>query len=152
MSGLSFTAPSIAGKDLLDKPVRIPEDLPPGPCVLMLAFSPGHQSEAVSWVPALTDLATSGKATIRQLIVLPAFAKIGERIVIDQLLKTVPPEAHDATVLVFSDPGDVAKSVGAEDTSHVALALVDASRHVVWTGSGPHAPATEAALRAALGA
>jgi len=152
MSDLSITAPSIEGKDLLQQAIRIPEDLPPGPCILLFAFSPAHQSEAMTWVPALTDLAVSRKVAVRQIIVLPAFAKVGERIVLDQLVKIVPSEAHDATVLVFSDQGALARSIGAGDTNHITLALVDASRHIVWTASGPHTSETETALRAQVAA
>jgi hypothetical protein len=152
MSDLSLTVPSIEGKDLLQRPIRIPEDLPPGPCILLFAFSPGHQGEAMTWVPSLTDIASSGTVTVRQIIVLPAFAKMGERIALGQLSKLVPAEAHDATILAFADQGVIAKSVGATDTNHIAIVLLDAARRISWIGSGPHETETEAALRAQIAA
>jgi hypothetical protein len=142
----------IEGQDLLRTAVRLPQDLPPGPCVVLFAFSPGHQSDARSWLPALTKLATSGAASVRQVIVLPAFAKLGERIVFDQLLKTVPPEAHTATIVAFTDTDAVARAVGAADTKNIVLALIDGGRSIVWTGSGGHTPELESALRTEIGA
>jgi hypothetical protein len=142
----------IEGQDLLHTAVRLPQDLPPGPCVVLFAFSPGHQSEARSWVPALTDLATSRTASVRQVIVLPPFAKLGERIVFDQLLKSVPPEAHTATIVAFTDPDAVAKAAGAADTKSIIVTLLDDRRSIVWTGSGAHSAELESALRAKIGA
>ena len=140
MPDQSMTALAIEGKDLLQHPVRVPADLPPGPCVLIFAFSPAHESEAKTWVPTLTDLATNGKATVRQVIVL------------HQLMKVVPEEARDATILAFGDQGAVARSAGAANTDHIAVALLDASRSVVWTSTGAHTPDAETALRARIAA
>jgi hypothetical protein len=152
MADLSLAAPTIEGKDLLQRLVRIPEDLPPGPCILLFAFSPAQEREARTWLPALTDLALSAKLTVRQIIVLPGFAKFAEKIAIDEALKMVPPEGHDATIIAFADQGAVATSIGAADTKHIALALVDTGRRIVWTGSGQHTGENEAALRAQIAA
>jgi len=143
-------APTLAGNNLARKLVRIPGDLPPGPSVLMFAFSPMHQSEAMSWAQTLRSLVESGRAGALQVIVLPSIAKLGEGMLIEQLKKTVPAEAHEGTVLAFTDPGAVAKAAGAPDAGKVALVLIDGARTIAWSAVGPHTSELESGLLAAL--
>lgn len=52
--------PSVTAHDLEGHEVRVPEDLPAGPRIVMLAFQRWHTELIETWEPALQALAAAG--------------------------------------------------------------------------------------------
>jgi hypothetical protein len=142
--GACYALPRIAGQDMADTPVTLPDDLLAPATVIVLAFDDGQQLATLTEedpqvgylsLAPLPDLA----APIRVLVTLPMKAA------------ATTPALRAATIVSFlDDQAAFLAALGIEGTDDAALLVVNRAGQVLWRGDGAYTPAAEAALRGAL--
>jgi hypothetical protein len=119
--------------------------------LLVLTFQRDQFDDMRSWAPVVTRLAEERGLEHLALPILPRAASWLRRVIDPAMAKAIEPHAHrHRTATCYTDKEAFMAGVGVSDEARVVLVLVDATGRVTWRGAGPRAPATEAALVAAL--
>jgi hypothetical protein len=118
--------PSVSAKDLEGREVRIPEDLPPTPRIVMLAFRRWHQDLIDTWEPALREL----ESRCRELSVweVPALSRLylPVRGFIDGGMRAgIPdPASRRHTLTAYTDLSTLARELGLPSLETIYLLLL----------------------------
>ena len=144
--------PSILAHSLEGKRIRLPEDLPSGPRVVVLAFQRWHTALIETWEPALQAL----EARCRELSVweVPALSRLylPARGFIDGGMRAgiVDPEARRHTLTAYTDLKALARELELPSLETIYLLLLGPEGTIVWRGEGPADAEQTTALEQAL--
>jgi hypothetical protein len=144
--------PPVLAHDLEGKRIRIPEDLPAGPHVVIVAFERWQQTQADSWEPALQEL----EERCRELSVweVPALSRLylPARGFIDGGMRAGIPdiEARRHTLTAYTDLRSLAGALQLPSLETIYVLLLAPDGTIVWQGSGEADAAQTAALGRAL--
>jgi hypothetical protein len=144
--------PALRVRDLEGAHYVIPDELPGGPHVIMLAFQRWHQTLVEQWKSALEDIVTERPGT--EVWEVPSLST-GWRLLrsgIDGGMRAGIPDVgvRRHTLTAYTDLGALARALELEslDTIHVFVVGCDGAVH--WHGQGEPTTAALAALEAAL--
>ena len=144
--------PSIVARDLEGGDVRVPEDLPAGPRVVILAFRRSHTRLIETWEPALQSL----EARCRELSVweVPALSRLylPARSFIDGGMRTgiVDKDARLHTLTAYTNLTALARQLNLPSLDTIYLLLVDPDGTILWKGEGSADEGQVKALHEAL--
>ena len=130
--------PALSVRDLEGTHHTIPDDLPGGPHVLVVAFQQWHQSIVDRWKPPLKELADRHPGT--QVWEVPSISR-GYRLFrsgIDGGMAAAIPDVRVRrhTLTAYTDLGALARDLDIHSLDTVHVFLVDCSGHVLWTAEG----------------
>jgi hypothetical protein len=144
--------PSVLAKDLEGREVRIPEDLPPTPRIVMLAFQRWHQGLIETWGPTLQAL----ESRCRELSVweVPALSRLylPVRGFIDGGMRAgIPdPASRQHTLTAYTDLSALARELGLPSLETIYLLLLAPDATIAWRGEGAADAEQAAALNRAV--
>ncbi|MBN1859683.1 hypothetical protein JW848_10860 [Candidatus Bipolaricaulota bacterium] len=144
--------PSVVARDLEGREVRVPEDLPAGPRIVMLAFQRWHTDLIETWEPALQALETR----CRELSVweVPALSRLylPARAFIDGGMRAgiVDKDARQHTLTAYTNLSALARELGLSSLDTIHLLLVAPDGTILWRGEGAASEAQVSALTKAL--
>ena len=146
--------PALNVRDLEGAEHVIPDGLPGGPHIIILAFQQWHQSLVEQWKPSLEALALRHPGT--EVWEVPSLSS-GYRLFrggIDGGMRAgIPdPETRRHTLTVYTDLHALAKDLEIDALDTVQLFLVDCSGTILWRASGEPDAATVQSLEAAVAA
>ena len=130
--------PSVTAHDLEGHEVRVPEDLPAGPRIVMLAFQRWHMELIETWEPALQAL----EARCRELSVweVPALSRVylPARAFIDGGMRAgiVDTDARLHTLTVYTNLSALARELELSSLETIYLLLVAPDGTILWQGEG----------------
>ena len=144
----SVTFPTVEARNLQGLGVTLPSAFEGDRNVVVVAFKRDHQALVDSWVPWLEaqaavdpglrfyEIPTIGRiwAPVRNMIDGGMARAIKEPVVLQR------------TLTVYGDVNRLTRPLAITDTSTIAVFLVDADGTVLWSGAGPFADASAAAL------
>jgi hypothetical protein len=144
--------PPLKVHDLEGTAHTIPDDLPGGPHLLVVAFQRWHQSIVDDWTPPPTAAAKRHPGT--EVWEVPSLSK-GYRLFrggIDGGMAAAIPDisARRHTLTAYTDLRQLANDLGLANLDTVHVYLVDCSGHVLWRAEGEPTPEALSALEAAL--
>jgi hypothetical protein len=144
--------PPLKVRDLEGTAHTIPDDLPGGPHLLVMAFQRWHQSIVDDWTPSLTALA--GRHPGTEVWEVPNLSK-GFRLFrsgIDGGMAAAIPDvsARRHTLTANTDLRELAGDLGLTSLDTVHVYLVDCSGHILWQAEGEPTSEALAAFEAAL--
>ena len=144
--------PSMTARSLEGKRIRLPEDLPSGPRLVVLAFQRWHTDLIETWEPTLKALeARCQEVTVWEV---PALSRLylPARGFIDGGMRSgiVDPEARSHTLTAYTDLKALARALDLPSLETIYLLLVDPDGTIVWRGEGPADAEQTAALENAL--
>jgi hypothetical protein len=131
--------PSVFAHDLEGRKIRIPEDLPSGPRIVVLAFERWHTDLIETWEPGLRAL----EARCRELSIweVPALSRLylPARAFIDGGMRAgiVDPEARRHTLTAYTDLKALARQLELPSLETIYLMLLGPEGTIVWRGEGP---------------
>lgn len=129
--------PELDARGLGGRPYRLPDDLPPGPRIVVVAFQRWQTSMMAAWLPYLEGLRRERPhLSVWQLPVLSRVYAPARRY-IDGSMRTGTEgiEAH-STLTVYTDVSFFASELSLPSLDTIYVLLVDAVGEVVWSGSG----------------
>jgi len=147
-----ITFPTITAHDLEGRAVRIPDDLPAGYRIVILAFQRRHTELIATWEPTLQELETRR----RELSVweVPALSRLysparaliagGMRAGIADL------KARGHTLTVYTNRKALARNLDLSSLETIYVLLLASDGEVVWRGEGAADEAQLRSLRMAL--
>jgi hypothetical protein len=151
--GACYALPRIAGQDMADTPVTLPDDLLAPATVIVLAFDDGQQLATLNWLPVLQTL-TEEDPQVGYLSLAPLpdlAAPIRVLVTLPMKAAATTPAVRAATIVSFlDDQAAFLAALGIAGTDDAALLVVNRVGQVLWRGDGAYTPAAEAALRGAL--
>lgn len=146
--------PELHARDRDGHPVRLPDDVGPGPTLLIVSFTPQLATDVETWLPLAADLADAVPGFwCYDLLVLPEFPDTVEASLTDELRVATDGDGTD---------GDLARSLTAHtelaafkralvlDRPDRVYALVLRDGHVAWRAFGPLTIPLERRLRATV--
>ena len=144
--------PPLKVRDLEGTEHTIPDDLPGGPHVLVVAFQRWHQSIVDRWTPPLEVLAQRHPGT--EVWEVPSISK-GYRLFrsgIDGGMAAAIPDVsvRRHTLTAYTDMHALARDLELSSMETVHVFLVDCSGHVLWRAEGEPSPVLLEELEAAL--
>ena len=146
------TFPSVKARDLEGHEVRIPEDLPTGPRIVVLAFQRWHTELIETWEPALKAL----EERCRELSVweVPALSRLylPARALIDGGMRSgiVDKDARLHTLTAYTNLSALARDLGLPSLETIYLLLVAPDGTILWRGEGAADEEKSSALKQAL--
>lgn len=146
--------PALKVRDLEGAEHVIPDGLPGGPHVIILAFQQWHQSLVGQWMPSLEAMASRYPGT--EVWEVPSLSS-GYRLFrsgIDGGMRAgIPdPDTRRHTLTVYTDLHALAKALEIDTLDTVQLFLVDCSGTVLWRTSGEPDAASLGSLDTAVAA
>jgi hypothetical protein len=144
--------PPLKVRDLEGTNHTIPDDLPGGPHVLIVAFQQRHQAIVDRWTPPLADLAQRHPGT--EVWEVPSISR-GYRLFragIDGGMAAAIPDVgvRRHTLTAYTDLKALARELDITSFETVHVFLVDCSGHVLWTAQGEPSDKLLADLEAAM--
>ena len=144
--------PALKVRDLEGVDHVIPDGLPGGPHVVVVAFQRWHQSLVDEWKPQLTAVAEGHPGT--EVWEVPSISK-GYRIFrggIDGGMRAAIPDVdvRRHTLTAYTDLRAMARDLGIDSFDTVQLFLVDCQGTILWRASGEPTPEAIADLDAAI--
>lgn len=113
--------PSITGTTLNGAHMRIPEDLP-DPCVLLLAFRQGQQSDIDAWI---TTLEAAGIDALFELPMLGAKWRPFRAVIDGGMASNIADEVvRDRTITVYGQIGPVEQALALPNRAQVYAVVV----------------------------
>jgi hypothetical protein len=144
--------PDILAHDLEGREYRLPDGLPEGPRLIMVAFQRWHTVVLARWQPALERMVAEHPGTT--LWELPALSRMyaAARPYIDGGMRAgIPdPAARRMTLTTYTDLRAFGRALELPSFDTVYILLLDASGEVVWFGGGEADDAQLAGVHAAL--
>jgi hypothetical protein len=130
--------PALKVRDLEGTEHVIPDDLPGGPHVIVVAFQQWHQSLVNAWTPELETVARRHPGT--EVWEVPSISS-GYRLFrggIDGGMRAAIPDVNVRrhTLTVYTDVRAMAKDLGIETLDTIQLFLVDCQGTILWRASG----------------
>lgn len=144
--------PQIKARDLEGRDVALPDDLPPTPRVVILAFKRRHMELIETWEPVLETL----ESRCRQLSVweVPALSRVylPMRGFIDGGMRSgiTDPDARRHTLTAYTDLSSLAHDLGLPSLDTIYVLLLAPDGTIVWRGEGPADAEQTAAIRQAV--
>ena len=144
--------PSVIAHDLEGREIRVPEDLPAGPRIVMLAFQRWQTELIETWEPALQTL----EARCRELSVweVPALSRLylPARAFIDGGMRAgiVDKDSRLHTLTAYTNLSALARDLELPSLDTIYLLLVAPNGTIIWRGQGAADEEQIAALKQAL--
>lgn len=140
--------PQLAAKRLDQKPVQLPQELPPGRTLAVVVFTRDQRSEVQSWIDGLR---LKHDPSI-QWLKMPVLADPGDaalRTAIEQRLLARHTDETDRARLVpvFTDREAFVRSVGLSGVEHASVLVIDRDGNVLARAEGAFDEAKAQALR-----
>lgn len=144
--------PPLKVRDLEGHDYVIPDELPGGPHVIIIAFQQWHQMLIDAWSPGLRALAERHPGT--EVWEVPSLSK-GYRLFrsgIDGGMRAGIPDvnARRHTLTAYTDLGQLGAALGIDSFDTIHLFLVDCSGNILWRASGEVSDAQLAQLETAV--
>jgi hypothetical protein len=144
--------PALKVRDLEGTDYVIPDELPGGPHVIMLAFQQWQQSVIERWKGPLEAIAEVHPGT--EVWEVPSLSR-GYRLFrsgIDGGMRAGIPDTNVRrhTLTAYTDLGALAKALSLESFDDVYVFVVDCDGTIRWRGHGDPTPESLAALEAAV--
>ena len=144
--------PALQVRDLEGVDYVIPDELPGGPHVIILAFQQWHQLVVNKWKPPLKNIAERHPGT--EVWEVPSISR-GYRLFrssIDGGMRAgIPdPDVRRHTLTAYTDLGQLANALGIDSLDTVQVFVVDCDGTVRWHGEGEPSAQSLEALEAAL--
>jgi hypothetical protein len=131
--------PTVKARDLEGRVVRVPDDLPSGSHVFLIAFQRWHQPFVDGWRTFLdhAEERFPGMSVWELPILSRAYAPA--RLLIDGGMRSgVPdPEIRRSTLTVYTDVRSFQSSLEIASTETICVMLIDGAGEVSWNTSGP---------------
>jgi len=144
--------PPVTAKDLEGRQVRIPDDLPLGPRIVVLAFQRWHTKLIETWEPALRALET--RCAALSVWEVPALSRLylPVRGFIDGGMRAgiVDSDARRHTLTAYTDLSALAHELQLPSLETVYLFLLAPDGTIVWKGEGASDAEQTAALTKAI--
>ena len=144
--------PALRVRDLEGTEHVIPDDLPGGPHIVVLAFQQRHQMIVDEWKPSLEAIAEAHPGT--QVWEVPSLSR-GYRLFRSGIdggmaaaITDVDTRRH--TMTAYTDLGALARDLDLPSMDTVSVFLVECGGHVRWRASGEPSPELLADLGRAL--
>lgn len=127
--------PSITGTSLNGAHVRIPEDLP-DPCVLLLAFKQGQQSDIDAWIAALE---AAGVDALFELPMLGAKWRPFRTVIDGGMAANIADGAvRERTITVYGQIGPVEQALELPNRAQVYAVVISAGQVQCIQAGPPH--------------
>lgn len=130
--------PDIVARDLEGRKYQLPDDLPDGPRLIMVAFQRWHTVVLAGWQPALEGMVAAHPGTT--LWEIPALSRMyaAARPYIDGGMRAgIPdPAARRMTLTTYTDLRAFGRVLELPSFDTVYILLLDATGEVVWLGGG----------------
>ncbi len=146
--------PTIEARDLEGRELRIPDELPPTPRVVILAFKRRHMELIATWEPVLAGL----ESRCRQLSVweVPALSRVylPMRGFIDGGMRSgiTDLQARQHTLTAYTDLTALAGELRLPSLDTIYVLLLAPDGAIVWRGEGAADAQQTAAIAAAVDA
>jgi len=130
--------PQLDTRNLESTAVVVPDDLPPGPRIVLLAFRRWHTAALAEWGDSLAQLQERCPGlTVWEIPVLSR-AYVAGRFYIDREMRAATPDRHDRrhTLTAYTDLPTFAKSLGVPTLDEVYVVLIDARGDILWRREG----------------
>lgn len=149
--------PELHASDLEGTKYTLPDDLPRGPRLIIIAFQRWHQLLVDGWQRALEPLlSTHPEISVWEVPTLSRGYLVARPFIDGGMRAGIPDvDVRRHTLTTYTDLGRVAATLGLETLETVHLFLIDGGGEIRWRGSGePDADAAEQLAHAveALGA
>lgn len=144
--------PEVASRDLEGRERVLPDDLPAGPRVLLVAFQRWHQLLVDSWGAGLDGLVEEFPGlTVWEVPALSRAYALG-RFYIDGGMRAGIPniDTRRHTLTAYTDLNKLAQNLELPDLGTIYVLLLDETGEVVWRQSGEASAEKVASLREAL--
>jgi len=131
--------PRLDTRNLEGKAVVVPDDLPSGPRIILLAFRRWHTAALAEWGDSLAQLQERCPGlTVWEIPVLSR-AYVAGRFYIDREMRAATPDRHDRrhTLTTYTDLQAFAESLGVPTLEKVYVVLTDTHGDILWRREGP---------------
>jgi len=132
------TFPTLVGRSLEGREIRIPEDLPKGPRILILAFRRWHTRWIETWEGPLKEhQARCPSLSVWEVPALSRRYLPGRRFIDGGMRAGIPDaSAREHTLTVYTNLSSLAQEIGLPSLDTIYVLLLDSNGVVVWRGSG----------------
>ncbi len=128
--------PTFPAETLSQKSVSFPEDLPPKPTLLIIAFTEEASAETERWSRETRPLTNSLNFVVYDLAVIEDAPRFVRGTIRRSLRKRIPEAIHESFFVVTQNSRLLKKAVDYDNAEEVYLVLLDEEHRVVWKGSG----------------
>jgi hypothetical protein len=147
--------PELHARDLDDRPVTLPDDIGPGPTLLVVSFTPQLGRDVETWLSFATDADAPDDTGVDlwcyDLLVLPELPEGVRASLTDELRSDLDARATVRSLVAHTDLASFRRTLMLDRPDRVyALLLVDG--RVRWRAFGPLTTALERSLRSTLSA
>ena len=130
--------PSITGRNLLDKTIRIPEDLRSMRNLVIVAFRRYQQVQVDSWIEPLSEIENEDFKFL-EVPTLGTPYRLMRPIIDGGMKGGIPdPEARERTVTVYLDKKDLKNRLSIDTEDYIRLFLLDRGGEILWREEGSH--------------
>jgi hypothetical protein len=148
----AVTFPSVSGRDLNGRDLRLPKDLAGDVDLLFVAFVRGQQADVDSW-KSFADAAQKSRPNLKvyELPVLSRSISLIRGFIDGGMRNAIKDEAaRAATVTLYIDKPPFRHALGIENEDQIAVLLVRRGGRVLWKGIGRYDAAKAPDLDALL--
>jgi hypothetical protein len=137
--------PALAGRDLSGRAVRLPDDLPAAPTLLLVGFLREQQRDLDAWAAALPDV------DVLEVVLIPADQERRASLIEGGMsLFARDPDVRTRTWCLYGDVQAAVTSLGVPDRSAVLAIVAGPDGAVQAMAAGPPTTTAVQALEAAL--
>ena len=146
--------PALKVRDLEGTEHVIPDGLPGGPHIIILAFEQWHQSLVEQWKPDLEALALRHPGTeVWEVPSISSAYRLFRGGIDGGMRAGIPdPDTRRHTMTIYTDLHALAKDLAIDTLGTVQLFLVDCSGTILWRADGEPSAASLDALESAVAA
>ena len=144
--------PDVPARNLAKQELRLPAAFTHDFNVVFVVFARNQQDEVESWIPLFSEVGKDrDDVQYWQASLMGTMGKALRAIVEGAMRGAIKePDRRERFFLLYGDKAPILTGLGEPDDEHLLMLLVDRDGAVIWRASGARAPASEAALRAAL--
>jgi hypothetical protein len=142
--------PELHARDLDGRSVTVPDDLGPGPTLLLVRFTPASEGDVETWYHLATDLGdTVTDFWCYDVLVLPAFPDAVQPSLTDELRSVTDAAADVRSLTVHTDVAAFRRALVLDRAARTYALLLHDGR-VRWRAFGPLTAPLERSLRTAV--
>ena len=135
---------------LSGRPMVIPRDLPPRPCILIVTFTRDAGQAARKWSDAIAQQLPADSVRVEEVAVLEDVPSLVRGFVIGQLRRSIPDARKESFLVATSEESAWKELAAFRAPNDPYLIAIDRQRQIVWRGHGDLEGKSLAALLAAV--
>jgi hypothetical protein len=128
--------PTFPAETLSKKSVSFPEDLPPHPTLMIIAFTKEASAETERWSRETRPLTNNLNLVVYDLAVIEDAPRLVRGTIKKSLRKRIPESMHESFFVVTQDSQVLKKAADYDDSEDAFLVLLDDAHTVIWKSSG----------------